>query len=50
MGMSSTMCCKCFWTWEFYGRIVGACPKCGYPELKTKEEFLKSMGLPQALN
>jgi len=30
---------------EFYGRYVPPCPRCGYPELKTREEYYKAMGI-----
>lgn len=44
MSWNSTTCGKCFHTQEFYGRLVPPCPKCGYPELKTSEEYMKAMG------
>jgi len=47
MSFNSNVCGKCFWSYEFYGRYVPACPKCGYPELKTREEYLKAMGVNQ---
>jgi len=41
---NSTTCPK-HGTYEFYGRHVPPCPKCGYPELKSREEYYKSMGV-----
>lgn len=38
-------CASCLCTQEFYGRIVPPCPRCGYPELKTREEYYRSMGV-----
>ena len=45
MSFQYTTCGQCFHTQEFYGRWVPPCPKCGYPELKTAEEYYKSMGI-----
>jgi hypothetical protein len=41
------MCSKCLATHEYYQQRheVPPCPFCGYPELKTKEEYYKSMGV-----
>jgi hypothetical protein len=44
MSFNSTTC-PYHGTYEFYGRYVPACPRCGYPELKTREEYYKSMGV-----
>jgi hypothetical protein len=43
MSWNSTTCPK-HGTYEFYGRYVPPCQVCGYPELKTSEEYYKSMG------
>lgn len=47
MSFKHTTCGKCFNTYEFYQRwnIVPPCPQCGYPELKTREEYYKCMGV-----
>jgi hypothetical protein len=50
MSFNSTTC-PYHGTYEFYGRYVPACPRCGYPdELKTREEYYKSMGVSMNVN
>lgn len=44
MSFNSVTCGKCFSNTEFYGRYVPPCHRCGYPELKTREEYMKAMG------
>lgn len=46
MSWDHTTCGKCYNTQEFYGRIVPPCPVCGYPELKTSEEYYRAMRVP----
>ena len=41
----NTNTCPHHGTYEFYGRYVPPCPRCGYPELKTAEEYYRSMGI-----
>lgn len=47
MSMTWRTCTKCWHTWEFYmvRHIIPPCPVCGYPELKTAEEYYKAMGV-----
>lgn len=45
MSWQTEVCGKCLTPHEFYGRHVPPCPKCGYPEVKTTEEYLKSIGV-----
>ena len=40
-----TTICNNLHTYEFYGPRVPPCPQCGYPQLKTREEYLKAMGV-----
>ena len=48
MSFQSNTCPKCG-SYEFYQHrnIVPPCPRCGYPELKTPEEYYRSMGCNQ---
>lgn len=46
MSFNHTTCGGCYNTYEFYGKHVPPCPRCGWPELKkTSEEYLKAMGV-----
>jgi hypothetical protein len=40
-------CAKCLNSWEHYQQRheVPPCPACGYPELKTSEEYYRAMGI-----
>ena len=44
MSWNSTTCPK-HGTYDFYGRYVPPCPTCGWPELKTSEEYYRAMGI-----
>ena len=46
------ICYKCNGSWEYYKERheVPPCPYCGYPELKTSEEYYKSMGVKNEQN
>jgi NAD-dependent SIR2 family protein deacetylase len=41
------ICSKCYNRFEHYQKRqeVPPCPCCGYPELKTSEEYYKAMGI-----
>lgn len=45
--MTGATCAKCFHTWEHYQQraLVPPCPRCGYPEAKTADEYYRSMGV-----
>ncbi len=40
-------CSSCMDSFEYYRKRneVPPCPHCGYPELKTSEEYYKAMGI-----
>jgi hypothetical protein len=44
MSWNSTTCPH-HGTYDFYGRHVPPCPRCGWPELKTADEYYRSMGV-----
>lgn len=45
MSFQGQTCGKCFSSYEYYQRhkIVPPCPRCGYPELKTREDYYRSV-------
>lgn len=50
MTEQTTVCSKCYSYTYFWGRYVPPCYKCGYPELKTTEEYMKTIGVPITQN
>jgi len=44
MSMQSHTCPKCWHTQSFYQvrNILPPCPHCGYPEVKTREQYMKA--------
>lgn len=45
MAFISLTCGKCFHSYEAYQKRMyeaPPCPKCGYPELKTREQYLRA--------
>lgn len=44
----SLVCGKCFYSYEVYQKRMyeaPPCPKCGYPDTQTREEFYRSVGV-----